>query len=597
MQRLFLLILPVITVSVSHADGETQTDWAGGPGTPGPVSTWSDGFFECAGASWSSPSGQVDIQLGEYENFIDDMYAAEHIDAADIDGDGDLDVLGSSYSYIGWWENADGYGTDWAEHSITAASGGYICTGDLDGDGDTDFVSAQDLVCWYENVDGQGAQWVGSSISAVLEQPVTPCTGDFDADGDTDILCADVYGVYIYWWENTLGDGSYWLEHKISPGLCTSYHGVYPGDLDGDGDFDVIAAGSVIHGVYWLENTDGLGTVWDMAEIDDSFCSSLSVYATDIDGDGDLDVIGSGTDEDAVSWWENLDGTGSGWSKHVVAGYSDYCWGLGSGDLDRDGDNDILVSTGFGGSYIWLENADGLGNAWEEHSACEIGEYNLAMCIIPGDVDGDGWTDILGENLIRWWDIHAYEAILESSILYLSGDPGWGALDWAGDSPVLTDISFQVRASDDCTEMGEWSEILDDPCSLSGMLPENANYFQYRAILTTEDLAVSPCLHEVTVSWNPLGTEGPGVPSGFELLPFASNPVSGPLLVTIGIPEPSMVSLTVLDIAGRVVGSTGSIEYQPGYSQVALGEHPPGVYFVLMQAGEYSAARRLVILD
>ncbi|MDM7993535.1 MAG: FG-GAP-like repeat-containing protein [Candidatus Fermentibacter sp.] len=597
MQRLILLMLLMITVSVSHADSATQTDWAGGPGTPGPVTAWGDMFFECAGASWSSPSGQVDILPGEYENFIDDLYAAEHMDTADVDGDGDLDVLASDSSYLAWWENADGAGTDWAEHSITAATGGCIRAGDLDGDGDTDFVAAQDIVSWYENVDGQGASWIGTTVSAVPEQPVTPCTGDFDGDGDNDILCADMSGVYIYWWENAQGDGSSWLEHKILPGLCTSYQGVYPGDLDGDGDLDVIAVGLALHGLLWLENTDGLGGDWELDTIDMSYGSSLSVRAVDIDGDGDLDALGSGDGPDAVAWWENLDGTGSDWSKHVVADYPGDCWGLGSGDLDRDGDIDILVGTGMDGRYIWLENTDGQGTGWEEHAVCDLEEDDIAMCIIPGDVDGDGWTDILGEDLLRWWDIHVNEALLESSILYLSGDPGWGDLDWTGDSPALTDISFQVRASDDFTVMGEWSGILDEPCSLSGILPENANYFQYRAILTTEELAVSPSLHDVTVSWNPLGTEGPGMPDGFELLPFASNPVSGPMTVTIGIPEPSVVTLTVLDIAGRIAGSAGPVEFQPGYSQISLGEHPPGVYFVLMQAGEFSAARRLVILD
>ncbi len=603
MQRLFLLIALLITVSVCHADSESQTDWAGGPGTQGPVTAWGGEFYECAGASWSSPAGQVGILPGEYENTIDDIFEPEYLDAADMDGDGDLDVVASSSSTVCWWENNDGTGTDWTIHFIAAATGGYICASDIDGDGDTDFVAAQDLVSWFENVDGQGTLWIGCSISAAPEMPVTPCTGDFDGDGDIDIVCADVFGLYWYWWENVEGDGSDWLEHEIDTGLSSSYHGVHPGDLDGDGDLDIIAAGSAEYGVFWLENTDGLGTTWTMAAIDDGYNSSFSVHAADFDGDGDLDVLGSGTDSDAVSWWENLSGTGSDWTKHVVAAYSDCCWGLGSGDLDRDGDSDILVTTGLGGQYIWIENSDGLGTDWEEHTVCDIGEYNTADCIIPGDVDGDGWMDILGTSFepdlhfFRWWDIHVNEAVLESSILYLQGDPGWGGLTWTEDSPSQTDISFQVRASDDSDEMGAWSAILDDPCSLAGVLPEGANYFQYRSVMTTDDPGASPALLDVTVSWNPLGTEGPEMPGGFELMPFVSNPVSGPLLVTIGIPEPSMVTLTVLDIAGRVAESTGSIEYQPGYSQVGLGEHPPGVYFVRMQAGEFETARRVVVVE
>ena len=92
------------------------------------------------------------------------------IDAADMDGTGDLDVVGAS-SYVSsllWWEN-DGNGWGWTHHVITSSldSACECLVTDLDGDLDPDVVGTStdmDLVCWYENL-GDGSS--GVSMSSV----------------------------------------------------------------------------------------------------------------------------------------------------------------------------------------------------------------------------------------------------------------------------------------------------------------------------------------------------------------------------------------------------------------------------------------------
>ncbi len=67
---------------------------------------------------------------------------------------------------------------------------------------------------------------------------------------------------------------------------------VYAGDVDGDGDLDVLSASIVDKKIAWYENTDGKGTFGTQRLITTASNSAFSVYAGDVDGDGDLDVLG-----------------------------------------------------------------------------------------------------------------------------------------------------------------------------------------------------------------------------------------------------------------------------------------------------------------
>ena len=76
--------------------------------------------------------------------------------------------------------------------------------------------------------------------------------------------------------------------------------------------------------------------------VDGSF-DARSVYATDMDGDGDVDIVGAANDGDDISWWEN-DGTpnNADWTEYLVDGDFDGAWSVYATDMDGDGDVDIL---------------------------------------------------------------------------------------------------------------------------------------------------------------------------------------------------------------------------------------------------------------
>jgi len=130
--------------------------------------------------------------------------------AADVDGDGDVDVLSASRldKKVAWYENdgtPGGLG-DWTEHAIptTAGEPNWVFAADLDGDGDIDVLSASmpdDKIAWYENDSSQNFAEHIISIAADVANLVF--VADVDGDGDLDVLSASEGDNTVAWYENT----------------------------------------------------------------------------------------------------------------------------------------------------------------------------------------------------------------------------------------------------------------------------------------------------------------------------------------------------------------------------------------------------------
>ena len=68
-----------------------------------------------------------------------------------------------------------------------------------------------------------------------------------------------------------------------------------------------------------------------------------SVYATDVDGDGDMDVLSASYSDDKIAWYEN-DGSGS-FTEHVISTSADKAFSVYAVDVDGDGDMDVLSAS------------------------------------------------------------------------------------------------------------------------------------------------------------------------------------------------------------------------------------------------------------
>jgi hypothetical protein len=103
-----------------------------------------------------------------------------------------------------------------------------------------------------------------------------------------DVLSSSFNDNKIAWYEND-GTGNFGSQIVIST-AASGASSVYATDMDGDGDMDVLSASWTDNKIAWYENTDGAGTFGAQNVISTVAMNASSVYATDMDGDGDMDV-------------------------------------------------------------------------------------------------------------------------------------------------------------------------------------------------------------------------------------------------------------------------------------------------------------------
>jgi len=182
------------------------------------------------------------------------------------------------------------------------------------------------------------------------------------------------------------------LEHVID----SFYNGAFDvqsADIDGDGDMDVLGAAYNDDDITWWQNSDGTGTLWVEHTLDADFDGARSAYPFDIDGDGDIDILGTASLEEDVAWWENVDGAGGTWQFHLIGGFLDDARDAKAEDIDGDGDIDVITAAYDTGELAWWENVDGSCEVWAEHVIA--GDLNWALAVFITDVNDDGYPDIL----------------------------------------------------------------------------------------------------------------------------------------------------------------------------------------------------------
>ena len=117
-----------------------------------------------------------------------------------MDGDGSLDVLSAALGddRVAWHRNVSGAGTAWTfvPVSTTVLGPAQVAGADIDGDGDRDVVSAAydgAAIAWHENTAGDGTAWTAHPVAAGVAGASGVSVADVDGDGDGDVLAAAAY--------------------------------------------------------------------------------------------------------------------------------------------------------------------------------------------------------------------------------------------------------------------------------------------------------------------------------------------------------------------------------------------------------------------
>lgn len=314
--------------------------------------------------------GNLDVVAGENwfegptwtpHRFRELIFQAGYLDAfsdygIDVEEDGDIDVVtvGWFSKEVAWHENpGQGRGT-WTRHVIdSGAPTEFAVLADLDNDG-----RALELLPQFGDEKAPLA-WFGIEDGSFVKHVVSPRSyghgigaGDVNGDGRTDILTSRG------WWEAPTDPRSgQWTHHEEFAAFEFPHLGfLQVRDVDGNGRPDVVTSYAHGYGILWLEQLgDGQ---WTRHVIDESWSQPHAVTLVDLNGDRQFDIVTGkrfhahngkdpgGNEPLGLYWYEHQPGqAGLTWKRHII----DYGSRAGGGmqipvvDIDRDGDLDILA--------------------------------------------------------------------------------------------------------------------------------------------------------------------------------------------------------------------------------------------------------------
>jgi len=321
-----------------------------------------------------------------------DVFSAIRLTFSDLDGDGDIDALphGSiSGGGVVWIRNDGGW--NWTGVLIGQVTGITDVVGaDIDNDGDLDpFVvgetaGTREAVQVFRNT--PPGTFTFDRYLPALPDVISVAIGDMNGDGHVDVLTSSQLDARIAWYPNS-GSGSFEPQRTLGVQLLSPNARLT--DLDGDGDLDLVASSG--SGLYWAAN-DGMGSFTDPVQLATTSTTIRDLICTDLNGDALPDLAcacWAGTTY-AVSVLLNLgSGSFSAPIDHTSVNKPNF---IVAGDLDGDLDPDLLINSSGEGLLKWRSNDGNGGFGGAINTATSISNVTR---IRNADLDLDGDVDIL----------------------------------------------------------------------------------------------------------------------------------------------------------------------------------------------------------
>ena len=328
-----------------------------------------------------------------------------------MDGDGDLDIVSASRldDTIAWYENDGAADPSWAAADIHTNADGALTVhvADMDGDGDLDIVSASrfdDTIAWYENDGAGNPSWAAADIDTNANGAYDVHVADMDGDGDLDIVSASWLDSTVAWYENDGAADPAWAAADITTS-ASGAHSVFVADMDGDGDLDIVSGDHNDDTIAWYENDGAADPSWAAADIATTADGVRSVHVADMD-DGDLDIVSASFHDDTIAWYENDGAADPSWAAANIATTANGAYSVDVADMDADGDLDI-VSASYEDDTIALVRERRRRRPLMGRRPTSSTTASGAKSVYVADMDGDGDLDIVSAedltNQINWY--------------------------------------------------------------------------------------------------------------------------------------------------------------------------------------------------
>lgn len=357
---------------------------------------------------------------------LSDVYYSEGISAGDLNNDGHVDVIYGPH----WYAGPDFRSRNEIYPAVPQRREGYAdnffnWVHDFDGDGWNDilvvgFPGTPGYVYRNPGADGLTGLWEKIQVADSVSNEAPQFT-DITGDGIPELICTRQghYGYYIHEPKKPIGPWNFVsVSEKIAP--VPFGHGLGVGDVNSDGRPDLIATDG------WMEHPADVSgsTVWKFHKY--PFApAGADMFAMDVDGDGDADVITALSAHDfGLAWYENTGTDANGeitFQKHLLMGQSaaDSPYGLlftephavKLADINGDGLPDIVTGKTYwshhtkspmwdaGAVVYWFElKRTPEGVDFVPHLA--NGDTGIGRGLVVADINGDGLIDIATGGMV-----------------------------------------------------------------------------------------------------------------------------------------------------------------------------------------------------
>ncbi len=288
-----------------------------------PLDVNGDGWMDVVSVTWFSKKvSWVENPKGKdapwTEHVVENPGNSETAIACDVDGDGKTDVLPNLAQMTAWYEKVgEGDKGTLVKHVVDPGRGGHgIGFGDVDGDGRGDIIAPSG---WYEAPpDQRDGKWVLHNEFDLGPCSIPVAVHDFNGDGLADIFFGMGHNYGVFWLEQgKAADGKRtWTKHEIDK-TWSQPHAIILADLDADGKLEAITGKRyyahnghdpgendprIICYYKWSPEKKG----FEKHVIDEGTTAGFGLYQTltDIDGDGDVDIVAPG--KSGLYLFENL---------------------------------------------------------------------------------------------------------------------------------------------------------------------------------------------------------------------------------------------------------------------------------------------------
>jgi hypothetical protein len=351
------------------------------------------------------PADSKNVASWAYGEIFDGANNSEGMAVGDVDGDGVDDIVGAGY----WFKHAGG-GAYTANLIVSGRAFTRSAVGDLIPGGRLEVVivpgDADGALAYYA---WDGATWVENTLRGFVVHGHSIDIGDVDLDGNLDIFVAEMGnpgdGVNCDAWV-WYGDGAGGFdEQTVSTGFAN--HESRLGDLDGDGDLDILTKpynyGAPRLDVF-LNGTLTPAVLGFEQQVIDASGVAYARAVGDVDGDGLADIVATPHEPVNELWVYRapdfvrevvltLESGVHGWPYFRADGVK-------LADVDADGDPDVVARIGdsgdVNGKVVWIENpragCHDISGTWVVH---DVGVNLYTKDIGVADFDGDGRVDIV----------------------------------------------------------------------------------------------------------------------------------------------------------------------------------------------------------